>query len=447
MLKNFLSKNNIAQLALLTGVMAINYILYCTKDTLIVHHIGPGAIVFLRTYLVLPFIFLFFLVSNKLSSLFGLKQFFMVLVTVFIVFQLGFAFILYPKLEFFKFSISSTPAWLSCFYQLFELWPLTIFYLVAEIWVVFVLGVITWQAINTVNTVDSAKRSYHSLQFFSNVIIILTSQLILFVNFTNGGDWCFSLKVKSLLLIPLGFLVVYSIFILLPAEDLKKAKKKSISILATFKLIAKSQKSLALFFLVLFYAFCNTFSETINRFYIKNYAVDIISYNNVLAMQSFFISIFTIVFIILGAFLVRYNLQLLSIVLTPMFVLTTTIAIICLSIFDPQYAWLLMMVSVLQLSVIKSSKYGLIDPVKECCYLELDDEMKAQGKSFIDGISNRAGKTLGNFFQQFIFIARGDLSSSILILMGILVVIAVFWIFNTKFFDLGSSCERERKVY
>ena len=164
-------------------------------------------------------------------------------------------------------------------------------------------------------------------------------------------------------------------------------------------------------------------------------------------MQSFFISIFTIVFIILGAFLVRYNLQLLSIVLTPMFVLTTTIAIICLSIFDPQYAWLLMMVSVLQLSVIKSSKYGLIDPVKECCYLELDDEMKAQGKSFIDGISNRAGKTLGNFFQQFIFIARGDLSSSILILMGILVVIAVFWIFNTKFFDLGSSCERERKVY
>lgn len=431
MLTNFLSKNSIAQLALLTGVMAINYILYCTKDTLIVHHISPESIVFLRTYLVLPFIFLFFLVSNKLSSLFGLKQFFMVLVTAFVVFQVGFAFVLYPNLEFFKFSISETTLWLSPFYQLFVLWPLTLFYLVAEIWVVFVLGVIIWQAINTMNTVDSAKKNYHSLQFFSNVIIILTSQLILFINFTNAGDWCFSLKVKSLLLIPLGFLVVYSIFILLPSGNLKKTKKKSISILSTLKLIAKSQKGTALFFLILFYAFCNTFSETINRFYIKNYALDIISYNNVMAMQSLFISIFTIIFIILGKFLVRYNLQILSIVLTPMFVLTTTITVICLSVFYPQHAWLLMMVSVLQLSVIKSSKYGLIDPVKECCYLELDDEMKAQGKSFIDGISNRFGKTLGNFFQQFIFIAKGELSSSLLILMMFLAITSVFWIFNT----------------
>lgn len=430
---SLITKNNLAQLSMLTGVMAINYILYCTKDTLIVHHIGPEAVVFLRTYLVLPFIFIFFLISNRLASYFGMKKFFIGLVALFITFQVYFSFYLYPNLDALKIRTLENPSWLIPFYQLFTLWPLTLFYLFCEIWVVFVLGVITWQAINSINTVDSAKKSYHSLQFFSNLIILLTSQMILLINYTNSGNWCFSLKVKSILMIPLGLLVIISIMNLLATSELKKkSKKSSTSLISTLKMIAGNNKARGLFLLILFYAFCNTFSETVNRFYIKNYSSDIISYNNVMAAQSSCIGLLTIGFIVLGAIFTRYNLQFLSMLTTPLFVFTSTLIVLLLYFFVPQSSFLMMWFSVVQLSVIKSSKYGLIDPVKECCYLELDDEMKSRGKSFIDGVSNRSGKTLGNCLQQLIFIATGEIGLSLIPILIILATASLFWIYNTK---------------
>lgn len=405
--------------------MAINYILYCTKDTLIVHHIGPESVVFLRTYLVIPCVLAFFYLSNRLSALFGIRNFFAAVVGGFVLFQLLFAFVLYPHLESWKFKEFDFEA-----LQLITYWPLTLYYLWAEIWVVFVLGVITWQAINAVNTVETAKKSYHFLQLFSNLVIFCTSQLILFVNFAN--DWFFSLKVKALLMLGLGLLSLYGVYILLPPNAHSKKDKKSFALIPFLRLLVKNKQSGALFLMVLFYTFSNTFSETLNRFYIKQYAVDILSYNNVMAYQSSCMSILTISFIGLGAYFTRKNLSHLSLLLTPLFVFLSTCTFGLFFAFFPQFPLGMMTLSVLQIAVIKSSKYGLIDPVKEFCYLEMSGEMKMYGKSFIDGVSNRSGKALGNLLQQGVFILFGGISFSLPMLLVILGLIALAWLKNTK---------------
>lgn len=433
MLSNVFTRIHWPQLALLTGVMGINYILYCTKDTLMVHHIGPESIVFLRTFLVLPFVFLFFLICNQLSTRFGMKLFFIGFVGTFIAFQLIFSFFQYPVIERRLALLPNNSLELLPVRQLLELWPLTFYYLLCEIWVVFVLGVITWQAINSINTLESAKKNYHSLQFFSNFIILLTSQVILLVNYTNGDQWSTSLQVKSLLMLPLGAAIIISILKLLPSDGFKtKAKRKTLSLLATIKMIGNDSKGRALFFMILFYSFCNTFSETINRACIKSFSSDIVSYNNVMAVQSLIISVLTIGFILLGSLLNRYNLPFLSLALTPFFVLTSTLFSFLLFTCFPDSLFLLMMVSVLQVSIIKSSKYGLIDPAKEYCYLELSEDMKSQGKSFIDGVSNRSGKTLGNILQQLFFITLGGINLSLTPFLVTIGTVSIFWLLNTK---------------
>jgi ATP/ADP translocase len=98
-----------------------------------------------------------------------------------------------------------------------------------------------------------------------------------------------------------------------------------------------------------------------------------------------------------------------------------------------------MLVHLIQVTVVKASKYGLIDPVKDIIYIALTRELKNKGKAVVDGVSNRLGKSCGNFVQQIIFISIGNLSYSISTLSIFVFIFSFFWIINSKNLNFKSE--------
>ena len=194
------------QSSLLCSVMIINYILYCTKDSLAVHHMGPESIVFMRTYLVIPIIFIFFMFYSKLLNIIKLQHLFSLVIFLFVVYFLSFSYLIYPKYcgyiaQIDKFSISSIR----------DIWANMIahsaiinYYIVCELWTNFVLGVMAWQFLNAINTQESAHNNYYFFQFISNLAIILTGQIIFWIGTTTFMDWQDNLQYLSTIVAFLG---------------------------------------------------------------------------------------------------------------------------------------------------------------------------------------------------------------------------------------------------
>jgi AAA family ATP:ADP antiporter len=299
------------QSSLLTSIMMITYILYCIKDSLIVYHIGPEAIVLLRTYLVVPFIFIFFIFYTKLLNKFDHQKLFDFIVVSFFIYFFVFSFFLYPNIKDIELDIPNDdlPYILKVMVKLLSQWPISLFYIIAELWVTFVLGVMTWQIFNAINNVKSASTSYYILQLISSIAVILTGQLMYqfgsYISTSYG--WQLNLKLQTLLIIFFGLISIFmkNKLVHISKKDSKKDnfKKLNLSFKESIKLIIESRKIRSLFMIIFFYGVCNSFLETSSRYYIKEVCPSIQEYNKVLAIQTSLIGSLTIFFLLLGFYL------------------------------------------------------------------------------------------------------------------------------------------------
>ena len=217
----------------------------------------------------------------------------------------------------------------------------------------------------------------------------------------------------------------------------KEVKKLKLSLVESIKLISTSIKTKSLFVAIFSYGICNSFLETSFRYYLHLAFPSIREYNNALALQTSCIGLFTLLFIIIGAYLSSNNKYRASFLLTPAMLFAGITLILPLSMLRDNnlstvWCCLIYIIYFIKLVVIKSSKYGLIDPVKEFVYLSQDIELRNKGKAAVDGVSNRLGKSCGNFFQQLLFVFIGNLNLSVHLFPFAIMFFSLIWIKNIR---------------
>jgi AAA family ATP:ADP antiporter len=86
----------------------------------------------------------------------------------------------------------------------------------------------------------------------------------------------------------------------------------------------------------------------------------------------------------------------------------------------------------LQNTLLRGTKYSLVDQTKELAYIPLSQESKIKGKLAIDGLGSRLGKSGASLMYQFLLIIFGSIVGSIHIVAFLLFLAVVGWIFAVK---------------
>eukprot|EP00516_Mucochytrium_quahogii_P002715 CAMPEP_0203752248 /NCGR_PEP_ID=MMETSP0098-20131031/6189_1 /ASSEMBLY_ACC=CAM_ASM_000208 /TAXON_ID=96639 /ORGANISM=" , Strain NY0313808BC1" /LENGTH=642 /DNA_ID=CAMNT_0050642323 /DNA_START=386 /DNA_END=2314 /DNA_ORIENTATION=+ len=171
-------------------MLMTNTLLRDTKDTLLVtSSVGVEAIPILKSWVVIPASFLFFLVYYRLSTLLESRSLFLVILAAFNGFFFLFGLILYPRQDDFIPTAlvgalkNALPENARYVYLLLENWPLGLFYVISELWASAICSLMFWQVANSVVSVDYAKSIYPLVGAGGNVGMVIAGNLLrLFAN-------------------------------------------------------------------------------------------------------------------------------------------------------------------------------------------------------------------------------------------------------------------------
>ena len=177
-------KKLLPMLALFFLISFVYNLLRCMKVTLVVTSEGSGAevIPFLKVWAVLPAAVLLTYVYTQLSNRLNREQVFYTMLGLFLGFFTFFLLVLYPNrgvLELkslAEFLQGVLPEGLQGLIAIIRHWPLSLFYVLCELWSAIVLSMLFWGFANEVTSVNEAKRFYAIFAIGANFSGIFSGQ-------------------------------------------------------------------------------------------------------------------------------------------------------------------------------------------------------------------------------------------------------------------------------
>lgn len=199
-LRNFLwpvhgfeHKKLFPMLALFFLISFIYNLLRCLKVTLVVTADSSGAevIPFLKVWAVLPGAILLTYIYTKLSNRLNREQVFYTMLALFFGFFTIFLLLMHPNREaleltrFADFLKGHLPEGLNGLISIIRHWPLSLFYVLSELWSAVVLTMLFWGFANEVTSVDEAKRFYAIFAIGANFSGIFSGQSARYLTFSE----------------------------------------------------------------------------------------------------------------------------------------------------------------------------------------------------------------------------------------------------------------------
>lgn len=408
------------------------------KDSFVLEHIGPEAIGFLKTYVVLPSAIIAMLVYIKLCNVLSSAKVFYSVTGFFVAYFTFFAFVIYPNPEFAHPSHETIEALaaklpnLKWFFRIAGNWGVATFYAMSELWGSMMLSLLFWQFANQITKTDEAKRFYSMFGLLGNVGLLAT-----------GGVMTYFLGSKTsegLTFLPLlSIVIVNAIMVMLiyrwinanvltdpqlynPEAPSKKKKKVKLSLKESFKLIFSSKYLGMIAVLVLAYGISVNLIEGVWKSKIRELYPTKEEVGLYMGQFQFWQGIGAILFMIVGSNILRSVSWRSAALLTPLMMLVTGLCFFAFILFSNElgpYIGLITAMTPLSLAVLigmiqnvlsKATKYSLFDSTKEMSYIPLDDELKSKGKAAVDVVGGRFGKSGGGVIQSTFFILFPNLT-------------------------------------
>lgn len=460
-------------------LVSFNYhILKIIKDTLIITAPDSGAevIPFLKVWTILPSAIMLTFLFTKLSSKFNREKIFYVMIGFFLSFFAFFIFVLYPNADYFNLNnlanhlTNTLPTGFKGFIAIIRYWHFSLFYIMAEAWSTIILSLLLWVFIVDVLSIDQAKRYYSFFGTFRNLAGIISGFLGQYLAqkamsnetpinyfaklFGCKTSWDQTLLIFISMVLICGLLII-SIYRCLHVYfypkryliggDLQKKGKQLISFKESILYALKSKYVLYIALIVLSYNVIINLTEVLWKSQMQElfpsssaytvYTSKITYITGILAtLSSFFIS---------GNLIRRLGWKITALV-TPSVLMITGLSFFYF-LFLKRYsdqthlAISFLGISPLVLAVFFGSllsicaralKYTIFDDTKEMAFIPLSPCEKLKGKSAIDGIGSRLGKSGGSLIMQILFMAFSSPMGASPYIFGITILMLPVWIIS-----------------
>lgn len=448
-------------------LIAFNYnVLRAVKDTLIVTAptSGAEAIPFIKVWAILPMALLMTYVFTKLSNKYSTEKVFYIMLSIFLGFFTFFTLILYPLREalhphgFADMLQGILPQGFRGFIAMIRNWPLTLFYVMAELWGTAILTVSFWGFANEVTTIGEAKRFYSLFSVGANIAGIFSGQAAIllssntFFNVIPYGKtaWEQSVLFMTFTVLITGLLIV-GLFKYLNKNALKqdeptisqvKAPKEKISLRKSFAYLARSRYLIFIALIVLAYNLTTHIVEVVWKNQIKELHPEPSVFNAYMGQVMIWTGMIAtpIAVFFSGNFLRKFSWSF-SALITPIVVLITGIFFFTFFIYKDSGAALnlagffgstplIMSVffGTMQNTLSRASKYTLFDATKEIAFIPLNKESRRKGKAAIDGVGSRFGKSSGSIITQGFLIIFSSLTASAPYIAILFIIILGVWV-------------------
>lgn len=425
-----------------------------TKDTLIMtaHGSGAGVLNFLKGYVVMPMSILFVVFYTAMSNRVSKKNLFYVTLLPFLAFFVVFASILYPLSHLLHMNpdnlleIQATYPRLHHIAPIFGYWSFSLFYVFSELWGNVVITLLFWQFANLNTTKDEVKRFYPLFGTYANVGLI-TAGFIQRNAITTELTCILVISSAMLLGVTYWYLNKYVLPFEKREETAPKSDKKKVklSVGESFKLILTSKYLRYIAILVLAYGMSANLVEVTWKHKVKELYPNKSDYQSF--MGNFFLA--TGICTMFIGFLVKNTIRkfgwLIAALITPIVLLVTSMLFFGFALYSEMLLPASLAVGVLPLIIAaiigaiqniaaKGTKYALFDPTTQMTYIPLEDDLRIKGKAAVDVIGGRMGKSLGGHIQSLALILIPGATQITIApaLMGILIVISLWWIYATK---------------
>jgi len=454
-------------MALMMACILFNYAtLRSVKDGLVVTNIGPEAISFLKSYVVLPSAVIMMIIYAKLCNIMSQQKVFYVVTSFFIAYFAFFTFVLYPNPEVFHPSAATIASLVEqypsaqWFIKIAGSWSYASFYTMAEMWGSMMLTLLFWQFANKITKTNEAKRFYSMFGLLGNVALPLVA-----VTFYLLLSEDVNIVPKEVKLIPvLCVTLVSSVFILFLYNWMNrnvltdpalydpsqvgggKKKKAKLSLGDSFKMIFTSKYLGLVVTLVLAYGVSINLVEGVWKSKIKELYPTVEAYTSYMGTFQAYQGFAAIFFMLIGSNILRRVSWATAATFTPVMILCTGLAFFSFIVFDDSMGLeiaaflgtgplaMVVMIGMAQNVLSKATKYSLFDSTKEMSYIPLDDEMKTKGKAAVDVIGGRFGKSAGGLIQStlFILVPSYTFVEATPIFACIFFAIVIIWIFAVR---------------
>lgn len=444
-------------------LIAFNYnALRSYKDSIVITaaHSGAEAIPFIKLWAVLPSAVLFTLLFTRLSNWFTREKVFYITLSIFLVFFILFAFVLYPAQEWLHpnelaDSLQAIlPKGFKGFIAIFRNWTFTLFYIMSELWSTAIFTVLFWGFANEVTSVEEARRYYGLLTLggslagvFSGYTAVYFSQNIYLEWLPYGKDsWDQSILFLCLTIFITGLITMalfrwLSVNVILPSEKAAPPKEKfRMSMRANFSYLARSKYLMGIALIVFAYNVAINLLEVVWKDQMRLLYPQPGEYNVYMGKVIFAMAVIASLTGILTTTKVVQRFSWTACALIPPVVVGVTGLIFFNFIFFPlnEFSWIatLYNMSPLMLTVTlgsiqnclsRASKYTFFDATKEMAFIPLSSESKLKGKAAIDGVGSRLGKSGGSAIHQGLILLLSTVGASVPYIAIIFFFVILIW--------------------
>lgn len=412
-------------MALMMMCILLNYsLLRGMKDSLVVTTMGAETIPTLKLWFVLPSAVFFMVAYSKLMNVFSKSTVFYIIVSFFLVYFALFAYVLYPLHSYLHFDFSNVD---STFWQRLLKpignWTFSSFYVMSELWGSAMVSLMFWSFANDVTSLKESKRFYSMFGFVANGALIVSGSFLKGIQGgeSSGADQWAALPYLILAVIISCLLIMWIYYWLNnyvltdplyynPDEIKKPKKKEKLSLGESFKYILSSKYLGFIVLLIICYGISINLVEVMWKDQARMLYPTKDTFNGFMGGLQIYTGIASIIFMIIGANVLRRCSWFTAAVSTPVMIFITGLIFFAFIIFkdtltaatgfDTTYILnIVVAVGLLQNVLSKGIKYSLFDSTKEMSYIPLDDELKSKGKAAVDVIGGRAGKSGGAAIQ------------------------------------------------
>lgn len=447
--------------------VCFNYtVLRNLKDTLVITATASGAAVipFIKVWATLPLALLSMMLFSYLTNRFTRNSVFYLIIGSFLAIYVSFSFFIYPMHEQLAAETLAThlqallPEGLNGFIAMIRFWPLTLFYVMSELWSTMVLTVLFWGFVNEITRLSEAPRFYGILNVGSNAAMIIAGQVAVIISsqsFDPGllfGSTAWEQTLDKLCLLVLfcgiGILACYHWMaknVLPSCKPVSLKKEKKLSFFDSVSQITKSKYLLSIAIMVISYNLVIHMVEVIWKDQLRLIYPNPNDYNIYINNLTSLLGLISITSALSMVGIIRKFGWTKTALITPAVMLLTTSAFFVCILLDSYVApaaLLLLGTSPVALAVLfgslqncftKAAKYSIFDTTKEMAFIPLPSDLKLKGKAAIDGVGSRMGKSGGSLMHQGLLIFFGTLTNSTPYVALILLIVIGGWIYATKY--------------